>query len=87
MRAPFIDDDRGDFVFTKGPLSQITHPKIELDWIPRFEEGHNALAQGGYNIYLVDYFLEDRTGLDLLREAARYQLEAPVDHAGQPRQS
>lgn len=26
----------------------------------------------------MDYFLEDRTGLDLLREAARHQLQAPV---------
>ena len=78
IRALLIDDDQGDFVFTKGLLSQITHPRIELDWVPSFEEGHDAIAQGGYDIYLVDYFLEDRTGLDLLREAARYQLEAPV---------
>lgn len=78
IRALLIDDDQGDFVFTKGLLSQITHPIIELDWVPTFEEGHDAIAEGGYDVYLVDYFLEDRTGLDLLREAARYQLEAPV---------
>ena len=78
IRALLIDDDQGDFVFTKGLLSQITHPTIELDWVPTFEEGTDAMAQGGYDIYLVDYFLEDRTGLDLLREAARNQLEAPV---------
>ena len=78
IRALLVDDDQGDFVFTKGLLSQITHLTIELDWVPTFEEGLDALAQGGYDIYLVDYFLEDRTGLDLLREAARYQLEAPV---------
>ena len=73
-----IDDDQGDFVVTKGLLSQITHPTIELDWVPTFEEGHDAIAKGGYDVYLVDYFLEDRTGLDLLREAARHQLQAPV---------
>ena len=78
IRALLIDDDQGDFVVTKGLLSQITHPKIELDWVPTFEEGHDAIANGGYDIYLVDYFLEDRTGLDLLREAARHQLQAPV---------
>ena len=78
IRALLIDDDQGDFVFTKGLLSQITHPTIELDWVPTFEEGNDAMARGGYDIYLVDYFLEDRTGLDLLREAARNQLEAPV---------
>jgi len=34
IRALLIDDDQGDFVFTKGLLSQITHPTIELDWVP-----------------------------------------------------
>ena len=60
IRALLIDDDQGDFVFTKGLLSEITHPTIELDWVPTFEEGQDAIAQGGYDIYLVDYFLEDR---------------------------
>ncbi len=78
IRALLIDDDQGDFVVTKGLLSQIKHPTIELDWVPTFEEGHDAMASGGYDIYIVDYFLEDRTGLDLLREAARHQLQAPV---------
>ena len=78
IRALLIDDDQGDFVVTKGLLSQITHPTIKLDWVPTFEEGHDAIANGGYDIYLVDYFLEDRTGLDLLREAARHHLQAPV---------
>ena len=78
IRALLIDDDQGDFVVTKGLLSQIAHPTIELDWVPTFEEGHDAIANGGYDIYLVDYFLEDRTGLDLLREAARHKLQAPV---------
>ena len=78
IRALLIDDDQVDFVFTKGLLSQIRYPTIELDWVPTFEEGHDAMAPGEYDIYLVDYFLEDRTGLDLLREAARHQLQAPV---------
>ena len=78
IRALLIDDDQGDFVVTKGLLSQIKRPKIELDWVSTFEEGHDAIAKGGYDIYFVDYFLEDRTGLDLLREAARHQLQAPV---------
>ena len=78
IRALLIDDDQGDFVFTKGLLSRIKRPTIELDWVPTFEEGYDAIAQGEYDIYLVDYFLEDRTGLDLLREAARHRLQAPV---------
>jgi PAS domain S-box-containing protein len=78
IRALLIDDDHGDFVFTKGLLTQIAHPTIELDWVSTFEEGHDAIADGGYDVYLVDYFLEDRNGLDLLREAARHNLQSPV---------
>ena len=57
IRALLIDDDQGDFAFTRGLLSQIRRPKIELDWVPTFEEGQHAIAKGGYDIYLVDYFL------------------------------
>lgn len=78
IRALLIDDDQGDFVFTKGLLSQIRHPRIELDWVPTFEEGQEAITKGEYDLYLVDYYLGDRTGLDLLRVAARHQLDAPV---------
>ena len=78
IRALLIDDDQGDFVFTKALLSQLTRPTIELDWVPTFEEGRDAITLGDYDIYLVDYLLGDRTGVDLLREAARHQLQAPV---------
>ncbi len=78
VRALLIDDDQGDFVVTRAMLEQIQRPKIELDWVATFEEGRDALIQDDYDIYIVDYFLEDRTGLDLLREAGRRQLQAPV---------
>ena len=67
IRALLIDDDQGDYVFTKALLSQVSYPTIELDWVPTFDEGLDAMINGGYDIFSVDYFLEDRTGLDLLR--------------------
>lgn len=72
IRALLIDDDQGSFVFTKALLRQITRPTIELDWVPTFEEGRDAMTLGDYDICLVDYDLRDRTGVDLLREAARH---------------
>ena len=78
IRALLVDDDQGDFAVTRAMLEQIQRPKIELDWVATFEEGRDALAEDDYDVYLVDYFLEDRTGLDLLREAGRRQLQAPV---------
>jgi PAS domain S-box-containing protein len=78
IRALLVDDDRGDFLVTKALLGQIAHPTIELDWVPTYEEGLDAMAKGRYDIYLVDYFLADRTGLELLRETTAHQLQAPV---------
>ena len=78
IRALLVDDDQGDFVMTRSLVEQIEHPTIELDWVATFEEGREALKRDDYDIFLVDYFLEDRTGLDLLREAGRRQLQAPM---------
>ena len=78
IRALLIDDDQGDFVFTRALLKEISYPTIELDWVPTFEQGLDAITSGRYDIYLVDYFLGDRTGLDLLREAEQHRLQAPV---------
>ena len=78
IRALLVDDDQGHFSVTRAMLEQIARPKIELDWVATFEEGRDALIEDDYDVYIVDYFLEDRTGLDLLREAGRRQLQAPV---------
>ncbi len=78
IRALLIDDEHGAFVMTRALLKQIERPTIELDWVATFEEGLEALAGDEYDVFLVDYFLGDRTGLDLLREARRHQLQAPA---------
>ncbi len=78
IRVLLIDDDRGDCLVTRALLAQVTHPTIELDWVSTVQEGHEAMLNGGYDVYLVDYFLEDGSGLDLLRETSTQQLRAPV---------
>jgi PAS domain S-box-containing protein len=73
-----IDDERDAFLMTRALVGQIELPAIELDWVATFEEGLEALTRDEYDVFLVDYFLGDRTGLDLLREARRHQLHAPA---------
>lgn len=78
VHALLIDDDQGDFEFTRALLNQIEHPKITLDWVSTFQEGVDALSDNKYDLFFVDYFLEDRTGLDLLREASRRGVKSPM---------
>ncbi|MFC1575755.1 hybrid sensor histidine kinase/response regulator, partial [Gemmatimonadota bacterium] len=72
-----VDDDQGDFEMTRAILSQAEHGNFKLDWVASYEEAMDAFRRGDHDVYLLDYFLEDRTGLDLLREADRKGLDAP----------
>ncbi len=78
VRILLVDDDQGDFEMIRVMLSQAEHGDFRLDWVASFEEALDAFDQDRHQVYLVDYFLEDRTGLDLLREAAARGISAPL---------
>jgi len=78
IKALLVDDDQGDFEMTRAMISKIETQEIELEWVSTYEEGIDALEENEHDVYLVDYYLEDRTGMDLLREAERRSLRAPL---------
>lgn len=78
IRALLVDDDQGDFEMTRAMIEDIETRTIDLDWVSTFEEGVGALERAEHDVYLIDYFLEDRTGMDLLREARERALHAPL---------
>jgi signal transduction histidine kinase len=64
-----IDDDRDDFILTRDLLAEIPGDRFSLDWIADYDSGLNAVCSGSHNVYLLDYRLGPRTGIELLREA------------------
>lgn len=78
IRVLLVDDDQGDFEMTRAMIAEIETRRIDLDWVSSFEEGLDALERNEHDVYLIDYFLEDRTGMDLLREARDRGLHAPL---------
>ena len=78
IRVLLVDDDQGDFEMTRAMIAEIETRRIDLDWVSSFEEGLDALERNEHDVYLIDYFLEDRTGMDLLREARKRALHAPL---------
>ena len=40
-----------------------------MDWVSTYEEGVDALQDQEHDVYLVDYYLEDKDGLRFVREA------------------
>jgi PAS domain S-box-containing protein len=78
IRVLLVDDDQGDFEMIRVMLSQAEHGNYKLDWVSSYEEALDAFRNDQHDVYLLDYFLEDRTGLDLLKEAEERGVAAPI---------
>jgi len=78
IRVLLIDDDEQDFSKTEAALAQLDGQPFHLDWTATFREGKRALEADDYDVYLLDYILDEKTGLDMLRELRRGALQAPV---------
>jgi PAS domain S-box-containing protein len=78
IRVLLVDDDQGDFEMVRVMLAQAEHEDFHLDWVSTFEEAVDAFEANEHHVYFLDYFLEDRTGLDLLKEAKSRGITAPI---------
>lgn len=68
-RVLLVDDDEDDYVFTRDMLREIGQSPYDLEWISDYEKALERILQNQHDIYLIDYRLGQRNGLELLREA------------------
>ncbi len=73
-----IDDDRDDYLLTRDLFAEIPGGRYRLDWISDYQDGLAALTRGEHDVYLLDFRLGEKTGLDLLAEARRSGVTGPV---------
>lgn len=79
VRVLLVDDDEDDYILTKDIFNEIPQrERYKLSWINNYEEAINAMLKSHYDIYLVDYRLGKHTGLDLLNEAIKSNVDEPV---------
>jgi diguanylate cyclase (GGDEF)-like protein/PAS domain S-box-containing protein len=78
IRVLLVDDDEDDYVMTRDLLAELGRGAFLLDWVASYEEARGAVGRGGHDVYLLDYRLGERSGLDLLREAGRDGRGAPM---------
>lgn len=78
VRVLLVDDDEDDFVMTRDLLSEIEGERFETDWIDSYDAGLEQIARREHDVYLLDYRLGERSGLELLREAIERGCSAPL---------
>ena len=78
LQVLLIDDDQDDFVLTRDLLDEILGGRFHLDWTPDYTKGVDAVVRGDHDVFLVDYRLGAKTGIELLRETRNRGRSGPV---------
>lgn len=73
-----IDDDRGQARIVDAAFGKFVGEKFELHWAANYEDGLLALQETAFTACLLDYQLGPRSGLELLREVIRMEIDTPV---------
>ena len=78
IRVLMLDDNEDDYRITRKQLAEIRRERYELDWTSNNEDALTAMANNSYDVYIIDYLLGPKTGLDVLREAIEKGCVKPV---------
>jgi signal transduction histidine kinase len=78
IRVLLIEDDEDDYILVRDLLADIVNSSYLLDWETAYESGLVEICRNRHDVYLLDYRLGQRTGLDLLREAMEKGCLAPI---------
>jgi diguanylate cyclase (GGDEF)-like protein/PAS domain S-box-containing protein len=73
-----VEDDEDDYLITREMLAGQERARFVLEWCPTYDDGLQTIREQRHDVYLVDYRLGERTGLDLLREGFATRPHAPV---------
>ena len=78
IRVLVVDDDEEEFIIVSRYLKKAAAADYAVEWSDSFENAFSTVQQARHDIYLVDYNLGDRTGIDLLREMRECGCTRPV---------
>lgn len=78
IRILLIDDDKEDYLITKDIIASIEHQEYNINWISAYDEALSEMQKDKYDIFLVDYNLGEKTGLELIDEIREFSLNIPI---------
>jgi diguanylate cyclase (GGDEF)-like protein/PAS domain S-box-containing protein len=78
VRALLVDDDEDDYLITSEMLADQDRVQFEVDWCSDYAAALETIGEQRHDVYLIDYRLGERNGLELVREAFADGPSAPV---------
>jgi PAS domain S-box-containing protein len=77
-RILIVDDDEDDFRIIGDYIRHIPGSSFRIEWCFRYSDALAHMLERNYDLYLVDYRLGARSGVDLLKEALAHNCAEPV---------
>ncbi len=78
IRVLLVEDDEDDFLITREMLERQERARFTVEWRPAYADALQAIRERRHDVYLIDYRLGDRTGLDLVRDGFAANSHAAV---------
>ena len=73
-----VDDDEDDFYITDQYIKNIKGVNFEVNWRYDYKSAMEDICTRKYDLYLVDYYLGVKTGLDFIKESFEKKCEEPI---------
>jgi signal transduction histidine kinase len=73
-----VDDDEEDYILTRDIIEAVNHRRYTVDWVGTYDKAREVIARQEHDIYLIDYRLGVRSGLELIREFNEKGCECPM---------
>jgi len=78
IKVMIIDDDNDDYLIISDYLKNIANQNFKIDWCYNYKAALENICCSSHHIYLVDYRLGAKTGLDLIKEATANNCDTPI---------
>ena len=78
LRILLVEDDEEDYLITRDLLRDIPEYPHTLDWIDGYDDALQEIKKCRHDLYLFDYHLGGRDGLELLGDTLAYGCSIPV---------
>jgi len=78
VRVLLVEDDEDDFVLTRGLLAESRRISFEVVWSRDGEDAFSLAPERSFDVYLVDYRLGQKDGIEVLRNIHTFHPLAPV---------
>ncbi len=77
IRVLLVDDEADVKPLIEHRLRKVPGKRFKIDWAASYKQGLEAIKKQEHDVYLVDYRLGAQSGLELIREATNFGVQAP----------